>query len=536
MSTSGRTGRGVAGWSLARQLFVLQVVVVAVVVLAGTGLAWFDAQRRTQQSAQEQVLLVARALAAQPGVRAAISGPDPSATLQPMAERVRRDTGVEFITIMSPDGIRYSHPNPARLGHRFLGHTERAAAGGVIVETYPGTLGPSVRAVVPVRGDTGRVTGLVAVGIGVHVLSAELRGQVTALVLVAVAALALGGVLTRLVGARLRRHTHDLRPAELNRMYGYHEAILHAVREGLLLISPAGRVVLCNDGAAALLPVPDAEGRQVDDLGLPDELAEALRGGGRIRDEVHLTDDRVLVVNVSPVRSGGRDLGTVVTLRDHTDLQALSGELDSLRGFAEALHAQAHESANRLHTVVSLIELGRTEEAVAFATDELELAQRLTDRLVGAVGEPVLAALLLGKTAEAAERGVEVVLTEESWIEEPDIDSAGRIDPRDLVTIVGNLVDNAVEAVLDVPDPRVEVTLRGGPDGLLLRVADNGPGVDAEVVRRIFHRGWSTKRAGRGLGLALVGQRVRRHGGTIEVRADDGAVFEVRLPAAEVAR
>jgi sensor histidine kinase regulating citrate/malate metabolism len=510
-------------WSLARQLFVLQIFVVAFVVLAGAALAWYDAGRRTEDAARDKVVAVARTLAAQPAVADALVAPDPTASLQPLADRVRAEAGVDFITIMSPQGIRHTHPDPSRIGKPFRGNIDPERT---LVETYTGTLGPSVRAVVPVHRGS-QMVGLVADGITVRVITAELSRQVTVLVLVAGGALLLGGALTYLVNARIRRHTHGMRPAELSRMYEYHDAILHAVREGLLLVAPDGRVTLCNDGAAVLLSLDSAEveGAQVSELDLPPSLVDAL-GRRAVRDEVHLTDDRVLLVNVSAVRSGDRDLGSVVTLRDHTELQALSGELDSMRGFAESLRSQAHESANRLHTVVSLIELGRTEEAVGFATAELDLAQRLTDQVAGSVGEPVLAALLLGKSAEAGERGVEVVLSEDTEVDDTALE---HLDSRDLVTILGNLIDNAVEAVADRPGPRVEVTIRSTSDGLLIRVADNGPGVPADTSE-LFRRGWSTKSGDRGLGLALVGQSVRRHGGTVDVGGDDGAVFTVRLP------
>jgi two-component system, CitB family, sensor kinase len=514
---------------------VLQVVVVATVVLGGTILAWYDAQRQTEDAAGRQVGAVAQTLAASPAVLAALRSPAPSAQLQPVAEAVRADTGVAFITIMDPNGVRYTHPDPRQIGQRYLGHIDEARAGQVFTETYTGTLGPSVRTVVPVFDETHQVRALVAVGITVDVLSAELRAQVTGLAVVALAALALGGMATYWVSASVRRHTYGLRPAELSRMYEYHDAILHAVREGLMLVSPSGVVTLCNDGAAVLLSLDatTAQGVAVSDLDLPESLVDTLAAGKPVRDEVHVTEDRVLVVNVSAIRSRGRDLGSVVTLRDHTELQALTGELDSMRGFSESLRSQAHESANRLHAVVSLIELGRGEEAVEFATAELELAQQLTDRVVGAISEPVLAAVLLGKSAEARERGVEVVLSEDTEVDDAIIEHLGS---RDLVTILGNLIDNAVEATLDGTRdgaaPVVVVTARSADDHLLIRVADNGRGVDSESMQRIFERGWSTKDSDRGLGLALVGQAVRRYGGEIDVTDDGGAVFAVRLPAA----
>jgi sensor histidine kinase regulating citrate/malate metabolism len=512
---------------------VLQVVVVTVVVLSGAVLTWYEARRQTEQAAGREVTGVARTLAAQPGVRAALRSPNPSSTLQPLAEAVRADTGVTFVTITDPRGIRYTHPDPSRIGKPFVGHIEQAQAGQIVIETHPGTLGPSVRAVVPVFDEAHRVEGLVAVGITVRVLTDELQGQVVGLVLIALSALVVGGVATYLVSARLRRHTHGLRPAELSRMYEYHDAILHAVREGLLLVSPSGVVTLCNDGAAVLLSLDPAtaEGSAVSDLAFPGSLRSTLEARRQVRDEVHVTDDRVLLVNVSPIRSGDRDLGCVVTLRDHTELQALAGELDSMRGFSESLRSQAHESANRLHAVVSLIELGRPEQAVEFATAELEAAQELTDRIVGSVAEPVLAAVLLGKNAEARERGVDVVLTDDTEVDDTVL---AHVDSRDVVTVLANLIDNAVEAVLegtrDGEPPRVSVTARVEGAHLLIQVHDNGAGLDPDSARRAFERGWSTKNGERGLGLALVGQAVRRYGGTVEITDDRGAVFTVRLP------
>jgi sensor histidine kinase regulating citrate/malate metabolism len=410
----------------------------------------------------------------------------------------------------------------------------------VLIETYTGTLGPSVRAVVPVFGPDHTVRGLVAVGIKVSAISAALTRRLLPLAAVALAALLVGGLGSVLISARLRRQTMGLAPAELGRVFASYQATLHAMREGLVLVGADGRVALCNDGAMRLLGLDQSPvGRPVTELGLPAGLAQALSTAlstdEPLRDEIHLTDTRVLVVNSAPVRSG-RDRANVVTLRDHTDLQRLTGELNTTRDLAESLHAQAHEAANRLHTVISLVELGRTQEAIEFATAELNLAQRLTDQVVGAVAEPVLAALLLGKAAEASERGVELVLTEDSALGELDVGAAA-VESRALVTVVGNLVDNAIDAaVLGRGAAKVEVTVRADGEELLLRVADTGPGVAPAARDAVFQRGWSSKPsdgpAGRGLGLALVGQAVRRSGGSVQLTdsAGGGAEFTVRLP------
>ncbi|HEY8481078.1 MAG TPA: PAS domain-containing protein, partial [Spirillospora sp.] len=377
-------------WSLARQLLVLQAAIVGLLVAAGATVAYVDARRSADDAAAQTVTALAKSIAQSADVRRALASRDPSRLLQPYAERVRRETGVDFITIMNPAGIRYTHPNPARIGGRFVGNTGPALAGLTFTETYTGTLGPSVRTVTPVY-EGPRVVALVAVGITIRAISVELRQRFVSLAVVAAAVLALGVAGSSLVAARLRRQTRGVAPAELREMFEYYEAILHTVREGLLLLDRSGRVVLCNDAARELLDLgaPDPRGRRVAELGLPDEFVATCVSAEPRSDELHVADTRVLVVNTQPVRSRDRAMGNVVTLRDHTELQELSGELDTVRGFAESLRSQAHEAANRLHTVVSLVELGRPEEAVEFATAELRTAQRLTDRVVGSVTEPV---------------------------------------------------------------------------------------------------------------------------------------------------
>ncbi|MCX4996008.1 sensor histidine kinase [Streptomyces longwoodensis] len=528
--------------SLAGQLFAVQAVLIAVVVAGYALFMYVSDQRQAQDAAGRQATAVARAVADSPSVRAAIRTPHPTSELQPYALRVMRDTDVDFVTIMDPRGIRWTHPVPSEIGRHFLGNTGRALRGETFTETYTGTLGASVRAVTPVEDDDKRIVGLVSAGIKVEAISERVRGQVTALVGWAAGALALGAVGTYVVNARLRRHTHGMNATELSRMHDYHQAALHAVREGLLMLDGQFRVALINDGGRELLGVAgDVVGSSVAGLGLPAPLTGALLSSEPRVDEVHLTADRVLVVNTSPV-SGGERRGTVATLRDVTELQSLMGELDSERGFTQALRSQAHEAANRLHTVVSLIELGRAEEAVDFATAELELAQALTDQVVAAVSEPVLAALLLGKTAQANERGVELVVSGDSRLDDGVLPES--LSARDLVTILGNLIDNAVDAAQGSTRARITVTAyateptagaRGAGGELVLKVADTGPGVDGDHTDLVFQRGFSTKPSGpggRGLGLALVRQAVHRHAGDLSVSAAEGggAEFVVRLP------
>ncbi|AGL18161.1 ATP-binding protein [Actinoplanes sp. N902-109] len=518
-------------WSIAGQLFALQVLVVTLLVGSGTVGAVLLARRDARAAAVGQVTAVAETIARSPATAAALRSPDPTATLQPYAETTRLATNTDFIVVMAPDRTRYSHPTPGLIGQKFAGSVDAALAGGTVVQQFRGSLGDSVRTVVPVRAADGRIIGLVSVGITTRAINQNLVRQLPAVAVATLVALLLAGTGAWLLSRRLRRQTHGLGPAEMTRMYEYYDAVLHSVREGLVVVDRGGNVALINDEGRRLLGVPDdvpAEG-PASGLGLPAEAAELIASRRPTVDEPVLAGERVLVASQRETRFEGRTLGTVLTLRDHTELRELTGELDSVRGLTAALQAQAHEAANRLHTVLTMVELGRTDKAIELATAELALAQQLTDQVVGALDEPALAALLLGKSAQAGERGVELTVSDDSRL------TGDRLPSRDLLTVVGNLVDNALEAVaLAEPPRRVRVLVRQEEAAVLVRVSDTGPGLTPEQARAAFRRGWSTKPGeNRGVGLALVRQVAERYGGSCTITAgpdERGAVLTVRLP------
>jgi sensor histidine kinase regulating citrate/malate metabolism len=506
--------------SLAGQAIALQILVIAVVVLAGSALALFDAARDGDAAARQQVLGIATALADSPSTAAAIQSGNATATLQPVTEAVRKNTDIAFITIMAPDRTRFTHTDPNQIGGKYIGTIDPALRGETFTEVYTGTLGPSIRAVAPVRDGSGRIVGLVSAGILQQSLADRWRSQVPTIVAVSLAALAIALVGVWAIRRRLLRQTHGLRPDELRVMYEHHDAILHSVSEGLIVVDRNG-VALANDEARRLLALPPGP---VDRSDLPEFLRTYNPGA---RDEVHVTEDRVLVVNRSPVEDAPPD-SEVVTIRDRTELQGALGELSSLKVLTDTLRSQAHEAANKLHTIVTMVEMGRADEAVKFATNELELSQQLVDRLSSAVGEPALVALLLGKTAQADERGIELTVTEETHLPSNADDLA--LSGQEMVTVLGNLIDNAMDAC-DREDPWIEVTVSQDNGTLLIRVADSGPGMDAATFEKAMQRGYSTKDDSEqhGLGLALVAQVVKRHNGSLTADVTYGSVVTVTV-------
>ncbi|MGJ7875318.1 SpoIIE family protein phosphatase [Streptomyces rochei] len=343
---AGRRGRAAAlrsalsGRSVAAQVFALNVFIVLLLVVAAAVALVLQVRHDSEVEARNRSVAVASTFANSPGIREALRSPDPTAVLQPRAEATRRATGVDFVVVMNTDGIRYTHPKPDRIGKEFVGDIAPALAGETVTEEIEGTIGPLVQAVVPVETPDGEVVGLVSAGITTENVGGAADRQLPLVLIVAGVGLVLATAGTALVSRRLLRQTHGLGPHEMTRMYEHHDAVLHSVREGVLIVGPEGRLLLANDEAQRLLDLPeDAEGRQVRDLRLPADTAELLSSGRVATDEVHLVKDRLLAVNQRPTDVRGGPAGSVATLRDSTELRALSGRAESARERLDILYA-----------------------------------------------------------------------------------------------------------------------------------------------------------------------------------------------------
>ncbi|WP_395296916.1 SpoIIE family protein phosphatase [Kitasatospora hibisci] len=315
--------------SVAGQFFALQVLVVLLLVAAAVVALVVQSRNDARQEATNRSVAVAQTFANSPGIVAAMQSPDPTAILQPKAQAARINAGVDFIVVLNTDGIRYTHPNPDRIGQKFVGNYEPALDGQVVTEQINGTIGPLVQATVPVRAPDGQVVGAVSSGITIKNVSSASERQLPVVLGAAAVALGLATCGTALISRRLRRQTHGLGPAEMTRMYEHHAAVLHAVREGVLIVEGDGRLLLCNDEARRLLDLPaDAEGRLVTELGLDQAPEELLTADRPVTDEVVLSGERLLAVNIRLTDRDGGPPGLVATLRDSTELLALSGRAE----------------------------------------------------------------------------------------------------------------------------------------------------------------------------------------------------------------
>lgn len=509
----------------------MQVAIAAGVAVLATGLFLAPLSAQLDDQAMRRALAIAQATAAQPSIAEDLQTSIPSVNgpVQTAAERIRRASGAEYVVVMNTHGVRWSHKDITQIGGFVSTDPSRALAGKDIMEIDSGTLGRSARGKVPLRDVHGHIVGAVSVGIEYDSVRGRLMHAIPGLFAYAGGALAVGAFAAYLLSRRVQRQTRDLAFSDISALLAEREAMLHGIREGVVALDRTGRIRLLNDEAQRLLGLDAAAiGEPLDDVLGPGRTTDVLAGRVTGTDLLTVRGQRVLVANRMPTDDGG----AVATLRDRTELEQLGRELDSTHGLIDALRAQDHEHANRMHTLLGLLELEMYDDAVEFVGEVVGDHRITAEQVTEKVHDPLLAALLVGKATVAAERGVAL------WVSDGSLLPDRLVDPRGLVTVVGNLVDNALDAVAGTPHARVEVDLRARGRTAVLRVRDTGPGIPAERRELIFTDGWSTKEppahGKRGIGLSLVSRFAERQGGSAEVAeaSGGGAEFTVVLPEA----
>ncbi|MBP1234816.1 two-component system CitB family sensor kinase [Arthrobacter sp. PvP102] len=546
------------------QTLLLQLgVVLLVVLLSGAVHAWLTYERLGRE-AENQALTLARTVASDPAVRQEVqaisreAGTPPASVLlagplMAVAEGARTRTGALFVVITDETGLRLAHPDADRLGEKVSTDPSEALSGKEVTTRNTGTLGPSAGAKVPVFApDSDTVVGEVSVGYSTENIVQSLTRDITPIALTAAGSLLAGILASFLLRRRLQRLTLGLEPEEISTLVHDQVAVLQGVDDGVIGVSADGRISVFNAAAQRLLGRPDLTGTPWKRAPVPEQLKALTLPDAAEADAVEvIAGGRVLVASARKALHRQEDLGWVVMLRDRTELQHLTRQLDAVGTMSTALRAQRHEFANQLHTIAGFMSIGQHQQArdylarlaatgpLKFPVDQAELLQ-----------DPYLQAFVGAKGVEADERGVTLRIGPETLVR-------GQVtEPQDVTTVLGNLIDNAVNAAVagSAADRWVEVELldEPGADGgtLHIVVGDSGDGlaVGSEAAgagepgaEAVFAEGFTTSArparagGGQGLGLALARQLARRRGGDVRVLdpgspGGPGAVFMATLP------
>ncbi|CCQ95067.1 Sensor protein CitS [[Clostridium] ultunense Esp] len=523
-----------------RMILLIMFVIFIVVLLMGVLFQTMLAETIKEQIGM-RALRVAQTIAKIPEIREAYDDPDPSRVIQPIAESIRKEIGAEFVVIGNREGIRYSHPVKDRIGHGMVGGDNGPVfEGKSIISEAVGTLGPSIRGKTPVFNEKGEVIGVVSVGFLIDDVNAMAYEYGRKILFTGLVALFLGIVGALITAKSVKKAIFGLEPKEIAALYQEKKAIMEAIKEGIIAVNQEGRITLANQTALRLLHKEegtDLTGMHITEVIPQSRLPEVIRNGEAEYDrEMEMAGNLVIVNRIPIIGKEGEIIGAVSSFREKSELYRLTQELSQIKRYAEGLRAQTHEYSNKLHLISGLLQMGQIQEAIEVLTKEVDVQQDFIHFIMRQIRDPILGGLLIGKYNGAREKKIDFIIEPDSSFR----DVPEEIDRDHLLTILGNLIDNAFEAVLENQDKpkRVLLSLTDLGNDLIMEVEDNGPGIPEARYEEIFKEGFSTKEGFRGIGLYLVKRAVELHHGYIQVGKGEsgGARFTVVLPKKEIHR
>jgi two-component system, CitB family, sensor histidine kinase MalK len=525
-------------WSLQTTITVLVCMVVILALLVTDILITMKMTKGAEQTLAEKATDIARIVAKNPIVVEELSKEKGEVKIQAVAEEIRRTTHVEFIVVMDMGGIRKSHPNIDRVGEHFVGGDEGAVLKGKEkISIAKGTLGMSLRSFTPVFDDQNKQIGAVAVGISLDKVNNAVA-QSRKIVYISLIFGLLVGVLGALfLAKKIKKILFDLEPIEIAKLLEERSAMLHSTKEGIVAVDSKGYITLVNNEAIRLFQKAGLQdkqiGKKIEDY-MPSTkmaLTSAIEAGRQQTDQEQELNGITLLVNKAPVIVKEKMVGEIFTFRDKTEIKHLAEQLTGVKMYAEALRAQSHEFMNKLHVILGLIQMENYQALSSYIEKIVDHQQTELEFVIERFKDPVLAGFILGKLSFARESGAEFIINGEGIIPEPD--NSDTI--HEVITILGNLIDNGLEAVK--ASSRKSLSLRFDYyEGLLvLEVHDTGKGIDDDIMKKIFTKGFSTKGQDRGFGLYLVKQSLEKLTGEMEIISNqgEGTTFIVTIPYRE---
>ncbi|MBJ9241403.1 MULTISPECIES: sensor histidine kinase [Citrobacter] len=514
---------------------ILMVSAVLFSVLLVVHLIYFSQiSHMTRDALAGKALAVARTLANSPEIRQGLMKKPEESGIQAIAQAVNKSNDFLFIVVTDMQSIRYSHPEAQRIGQPFKGDDILLALQGKEnVAINRGFLAQALRVFTPIYDEHHRQIGVVSIGLELSRVTEQInnsRGSIFWSILF--------GVLVGLLGTWvfvkvLKRILFGLEPYEISNLFEQRQAMLHSIKEGVIAVDECGEVTLINQAAQDLLDYHKSQ----DDAQLSTlshawskvvDFSQVLHDGTPRRDEEIMVKDRLLLINTVPVLSNGKIIGAISTFRDKTEVRKLMQRLDGMVNYADALRERSHEFMNKLHVILGLLHLKSYKQLENYILKTANSYQEEIGSLLGKIKSPVIAGFLLSKINRTSDLGHSLVISNESQLPENSNEDQVAV----LITVLGNLIENALEALGQEPGGEISVSLHYRHGWLHCEVNDDGPGIAPEHIEHIFEKGVSSKGTERGVGLALVKQQVENVGGNISVESEPGIFtqFFVQLP------
>lgn len=466
-------------------------------------------------------------------VKDALSGYDITTdrVLNEHIERIRRETNVDFIVVFDMDSIRLTHPVAENIGKKFIGGDERRALteSEKYISKAKGTLGISIRAFVPIYNDDGGQIGAVSVGTTLEEIDKETFKKTQQFIPFIVIGLFMGVYCAFILASNIKYEIMGLEPKEITLLFKEKEAILENVKEGIITLNSKGNLIQYNKEAARILGLTDKDMKaSADEFMKINNINSILNNVHSVEDfEVKIRPGVTIICKDNILKNEKKQIiGRVINFRDLTEVKILAEELTGIRKMAWSLRAQNHEFMNKLHTICGLIQLEEYDEALKYISKTANSGNNVTGIITGKIKNINIAALLLAKYYKAEELRIGMEIDKYSGLNRVD----DYISEDDLVSVLGNLIENSFEAVNVDGTGKVYLKIAEDNENLVLEVQDNGPGIPDDIKEKIYEQNFSTKSGQRGYGLNIVKNIIENVNGKITLSSVAGTLWHIEIP------
>ncbi|WP_312068853.1 sensor histidine kinase [Lelliottia nimipressuralis] len=503
--------------------------VIGSVLLVTFALYFMQVTRATRDGVKDTALAIARTLADSPDVKRGLQHSPENSPIQSVSDAITRRNDLLFAVVTNMQGVRYSHPNNTLLGKRFIGDDIKPALEGKEnVSVNHGVLAEALRVFTPVYDDNHQQIGVVAVGISLNKVDEQIsRSRWGAIWTVLFSAL-MGTLGTWGLVHLLKRILFGLEPYEISALFEQRQAMLQSLKEGVIAVDSQGRVTMINHAARQILLLPASSTDEPRHMPMLASLRRVSQTGKALQDQEIDCNGRLLLCNTFPVRSQNSVIGAISTFRDKTEVRELMQRMDGMVSYVDALRTHSHEFMNKLHVILGLLHMKRYDKLEEYVIQTAQNYQTDIGAIQHKIKSPVIAGFLLGKINRAKEAGFTLTLADECQV--PDTPNTEQVTV--LITVLGNLIENALDAMTGQPEGEVGLLMHYQHGWLSCEISDDGPGIDPAQLEHIFTKGFSTKGENRGVGLFLVRQQLEKLGGEIAVESELGVFtqFFVQIP------
>ncbi|MGB7606689.1 MAG: sensor histidine kinase [Lutisporaceae bacterium] len=490
-----------------------------------------EIRKETETSIMSMSTIIANA----PVIRQNLGNMDKQPAIQDYVDSILESSkNIEIIVVADMNSIRYAHPQKEKVGKEFVGGDQKRVLeqGESYISEAVGTLGRQIRAFVPVFDDSDKQVGFVMVSKSIISYKQEINNALSIMIVSICIGLSVGAIGAFLLSNNIKKTLLGLEPDEITRLYLQRDSMLDAMHEGIIAIDQNNCITLVNNSAIKMLNlnIENIIGHDIQEVFPSCKLGDVMASGKAEYYSDHIINDTIVVINRVPIKNGDKIVGAIATFSDRTKVNQLAEEITGVRQIVDALRATTHEFMNKLHTILGLIDLGEIAEAKKYIMSETEKHQKILSLVIRNIKNPSIAGLIIGKTSRANELGIIMKIDKESELSK----NTGRIDSSVLITILGNLIENAMDVlkVSNTTPKKIDVLIKEYNDNVLIKIVDSGTGIKSEDIDRIFERGYSTKDGSRGQGLFIVKDIVEALKGNIKVESilGQGSQFTVVLP------